>query len=109
MDYVLLSHDEAAALLGLSSEQVIALIDSGELGGLRVAGDWRVPLKSITRMLAVGTSAQTMRAVERVFNDKNAWDRVFGAHPEVTQSVESGAFPKGSVGALLKEALAAAN
>jgi len=106
MDYVLLSPEEAAALLSLSAQEIVGLIESGELGGLRVAGQWKVPLKSITQMLAVGMQAQTARALEQVFADHATWKRVFGAHPEVTQQIEAGEFPVGSVGAYLKEAIA---
>jgi len=106
MDYVLLSPEEAAALLNVSAQEIVGLIESGELGGLKVAGHWRVPLKAITQMLAVGMKAQTARALEKVFEDHATWQRVFGAHPEVTQQIESGQFPVGSVGAYLKEAIA---
>jgi excisionase family DNA binding protein len=105
MDYVLLSPEEAATLLNLSPEEIVGLIETGELGGLRVAGHWRVPLKAITQMLASGMKTQTARALERVFEDRATWQRVFGAHPEVTQQIEAGEFPKGSVGAYLKEAI----
>ena len=108
MDYVLLSPEEAAILVNLSAAEIVALIESGELGGLKVAGQWRIPLKAITQMLAVGMEAQTARALERVFEDHATWQRVFGAHPEVTQSIETGEFPVGSVGAYLKEAIALA-
>ena len=108
MDYVLLSPEEAAALLNVSAQEIVDLIESGELGGLKVAGHWRVPLKAITQMLAVGMKAQTARALEAVFEDHATWQRVFGAHPEVTQEIEAGDFPSGSVGAYLKEAIAIA-
>jgi excisionase family DNA binding protein len=106
MDYVLLTPEEAATLLNLSAEEIVRLVETGELGGLRVAGHWRIPLKSITQMLAVGIKSQTARALERVFEDHATWQRVFGAHPEVTQQIEAGEFPRGSVGAYLKEAIA---
>jgi excisionase family DNA binding protein len=102
----MLSEDEAAALLNLSGQEIVELIEAGELGGLKVAGHWRVPLKSITQMLAAGVKTQTVRALEKVFEDHATWQRVFGAHPEVTQSIEAGEFPSGSVGAYLKEAIA---
>lgn len=105
MDYVLLTPDEAAALLNVSAEEIISLIEVGELGGLRVSGHWRVPLKSITELLESGMKTQTVRALERVFNDHSTWNRVFGSHPEVTQIIEAGEFPQGSVGAYLKEAI----
>jgi excisionase family DNA binding protein len=108
MDYVLLSPEEAATLLNISPEEIVQLVETGELGGLRVAGHWRVPLKSITQMLAAGIKTQTARALEHVFEDHETWKRVFGAHPEVTQQIEAGEFPKGSVGAYLKEAIAIA-
>ena len=106
MDYVLLSPEEAAALLNLGAQEIIELIESGELGGLRVAGQWRVPLKAITQMLAVGMKSGTASALEKAFEDHATWQRVFGAHPEVTQQLEAGDFPNGSVGAYLKEAIA---
>jgi excisionase family DNA binding protein len=108
MDYVLLTPEEAATLLAVSPAEIVELVESGELGGLRVAGHWRVPLKAITQMLAVGMKSQTARALERVFEDHATWQRVFGAHPEVTQQIEAGDFPRGSVGAYLKEAIAIA-
>jgi len=108
MDYVLLSPEEAATLLNVSADDIVGMIESGELGGLKVAGHWRVPLKSITQMLATGMKAQTARALEKVFEDHATWQRVFGAHPEVTQLIEAGDFPVGSVGAYLKEAISAA-
>src|SRR5207342_3589240 len=106
MDYVMLSPEEVATLLSLTEQEVVGLIEAGELGGMRVAGHWRVPLKSITQMLATGMKKQTARALEKVFEDHATWQRVFGAHPEVTQSIEAGEFPGGSVGAYLKEAIA---
>lgn len=106
MDYVLLSPEEASALLNIAPAEIITLIETGELGGLRVAGRWCIPLKSITQLLADGVKAQTVRALERVFNDAGTWIRVFGAHPEVTQLIATGEFPNGSVGAYLKEAIA---
>ena len=108
MDYVLLTPEEAATLLAVTPAEIVELVETGELGGLRVAGHWRVPLKSITQMLAVGMKTQTARALEHVFEDHATWQRVFGAHPEVTQQIEAGEFPKGSVGAYLKEAIAIA-
>ena len=105
MDYLLLTPEEAAELLNVSSEEIVSLIEVGELGGLRVAGHWRIPLKSIAELLASGMKAQTVRALERVFNDHTTWNRVFGSHPEVTQSIMTGDFPSGSVGAYLKEAI----
>ena len=106
MDYVLLTPDEAGALLSLERDEIIALIETGELAGLRIAGHWRIPLKSITTLLAAGVKSQSARALERVFNDHGTWHRVFGAHPEVTQEIAAGDFPTGSVGAYLKQAIA---
>jgi excisionase family DNA binding protein len=106
MDYVLLTPDEVGTLLNVSSEEVVALVETGELGGLRVANHWRIPLKSIADLLGKGLKDQNVRALERVFADPATWNRVFGAHPEVTQSIEAGQFPTGSVGSWLKEAIA---
>ncbi len=105
MDYVLLAPDEVGALLNLSCDEVVRLVETGELAGLKVAGRWRVPLKSVAQLLATGLKEQNIRALERVFNDHDTWTRVFGAHPEVTRSIEAGDFPVGSVGAYLKQAI----
>ena len=105
MEYVLLTPDEAGALLNISRDDIVGLVETGELAGLRIAGHWRIPLKSITALLAAGMKSQTARSLERVFNDPTAWTQVFGAHPEITQQIEAGQFPTGSVGAYLKDAL----
>ena len=105
MDYVLLTPDEAGSLLNVGRDEIVSLIETGELGGLKIAGHWRIPLKSITELLASGMKSQHARALERVFSDHGTWTRVFGAHPEVTQEIEAGDFPKGSVGAYLKDAI----
>ena len=106
MDYLLLTPDEAGALLSLERDEILELIETGELGGLKISGHWRIPLKSITALLADGMRSQTARALERVFSDPGAWSRVFGAHPEVTQRIQAGQFPTGSVGDYLKQAIA---
>ena len=106
MDYVLLSPEEVGTLLNVDRDEVVSLVELGELAGLKVAGHWRVPLKSITELLASGMKSQTRRALERVFSDPTTWNKVFGAHPEVTQQIAAGQFPVGSVGARLKEAIA---
>jgi excisionase family DNA binding protein len=106
MDYVLLTPEEAGSLLNVGRDEIVCLIETGELGGLKIAGHWRIPLKSITELLASGMKSQHARALERVFTDHDTWTRVFGAHPEVTQEIEAGDFPTGSVGAYLKEAIA---
>ena len=108
MDYVLLTPEEAATLLNFEPGEIVGLIETGELGGLKVAGQWRVPLKSITQLLADGVKLKTARSLAQVFEDHATWRRVFGAHPEVTQQLEAGQFPPGSVGARLKEAIALA-
>ena len=105
MDYVLLSPEEVGALLNLSSGEIVGLVETGELAGLRISGQWRVPLKSVAQMLAAGLKEQNVRALERVFNDPHTWLRVFGSHPEVTQSIETGDFPIGTVGAYLQQAI----
>ena len=106
MDYVLLTPDEVGALLSLERDDILALVESGELASLRIAGHWRIPLKSVTTLLAAGMRSQTARALERVFREPDLWSRVFGDHPEVTRQIEAGEFPTGSVGARLKEAIA---
>ena len=59
MDYVLLSPEEAAELLNISSREIIALVEMAELGGLKVAGHWRIPLKSIAHLLSGGAKTLT--------------------------------------------------
>ena len=80
MDYVLLAPEEVGALLNLPSDEVVCL--------------WKPA--------SWGLKEQNIRALERVFNDHETWSRVFGSHPEVTQSIGAGDFPVGSVGTYLK-------
>ena len=105
MDYVLLTPEETGVLLGLDRDQILGLIESGELPGLRIGGRWRIPLKSITSLLAAGSPPEPAQALQRLVADPAAWDQVFGARPEVTQQIAAGQFPTGSVGAYLKQVI----
>lgn len=108
MDYVLLSTEEASELADVPSDKIIALVEAGELGGLRVAGRWRIPLKSIAQLLAMDSSAKPPGALEELFNDQGRWDRVFATHPEVPRSGGVGEGSRGGVRAYLRRAIAEA-
>lgn len=86
MDYVLLSAYEASQLVNASTEEIVALVEAGELGGMRVAGQWRIPLKGVAQLLATDETASDPAALEQLFNDAGLWERVFSSHPEVVRA-----------------------
>lgn len=108
MDYVLLSAEEAGQLANVSTEDIIARVEAGELGGMRVAGHWRIPLKTVAQLLASQAAANEPESLDALFNDQALWDRVFAAHPEVSRARTAGEGATGGVRAYLRSAIARA-
>ena len=108
MDYVLLSVEEAGQLANVSTEDIIARVEAGELGGMRVAGHWRIPLKTVAQFLASQAAANEPESLDALFNDEALWDRVLAAHPEVSRARTVGEKSPGGLRAYLRSAIARA-
>lgn len=104
MDYVLLSADEASELANVPSQDIIARVEAGELGGMRVAGQWRIPLKTVAQLLAA-RQAEEPDALDAMFDDQALWDRVFAGHPEVSRARTADEKSLGGVRAYLRSAI----
>ena len=105
MDYVLLSAEEAGQLANVSAEDIIARVEAGELVGMRIAGHWRIPLKTVAQLLASQAAANEPASLDALFNDQALWDRVFAAHPEVSRARTVGEQSPGGVRAYLRSAI----
>lgn len=108
MDYVLLSAEEAGQLVSVPTEDIIARVEAGELGGMRVAGRWRIPLKTVAQLLAAQAVANEPASLDVLFNDQALWDRVFAAHPELSRPRSVDESSHGCVQAYLRTAIARA-
>ena len=108
MEFNLLKPSEAAALLKLPSEEVIALIEQGKLGAFRDNDQWWIPLKCLADLTGHGIDPQAVEALELMLDKHSSWLRSFDAHPEAVAEIEATEFPPGSVGVCLQQALAIA-
>jgi excisionase family DNA binding protein len=107
-DQILLTPDEAAELLRITPQDVIAMIEDGTLGGLQIRSHWRVTSKSITQFLSENLRAQNLKALNRRLHDHSVWANLLAESPELRRKVENEHFEPGSMGGFLQEALAVA-
>ena len=105
VDQLLLTPDEAAELLRVASGDVIAMIEAGDLAGLKVAGQWRLTSESVKDFVVKGLKKQNLKALERAFSDQSRWARIIEEDPKFAQSIADGNFEPNSMGAFLQEVL----
>lgn len=105
MDYVLLSAEETAQLLNVASEEIIARVEAGDLGGMRVAGHWKIPLKTVAQLMASRAVENLPAQFDELFNDQVLWDRIFSAHPELSRPRKADEKSPGGVRAYLRNAV----
>jgi excisionase family DNA binding protein len=55
---------EAAEILGVSSERIEHMLIHGELEGYRQAGRWRIPLHAVDRPMQLGPAGSAHAASE---------------------------------------------
>ncbi len=108
VEHILLTPEEAAELLRIEPQDVIAMIEDSTLAGLQVRGHWRVTSESVTQFLSDNLRAQNLKALSRKLNDQNAWAKLLEETPEFKEKIENEHFESGSMGEFLQEALAVA-
>lgn len=107
-EQILLTPEEAAEVLRVAPQDIIAMIEDGALAGLQIRGLWRVTTESITRFLSENLRAQNLRVLSRKLNDRNVWAKLLEESPELRKQIENEHFEPGSMGEFLREALAVA-
>lgn len=105
-EQILLTPEEAAELLRVTSQDVIAMIEDGTLAGLQIRGHWRVTPESITQFLSESLRAQNLKALSHKLKDQNVWAKLLNESLEFKKKIENERFEPGSMGEFLQEALA---
>ncbi|OGF56913.1 MAG: hypothetical protein A2Z21_07365 [Candidatus Fraserbacteria bacterium RBG_16_55_9] len=62
----------AAQYLGIPLEEVQAMLESGELPGIKIAGQWRVPLDQLEAWLDEEVSPQELKKLAGRMKDVNS-------------------------------------
>lgn len=107
-EQILLTPEEAAELLRITPQDVVAMIEDGTLAGLQIRGHWRVTSESITQFLSENLRAQNLKALSRKLSDRNVWAKLLEESPKFKKQIENEHFEPGSMGEFLQEALAVA-
>jgi len=96
---------EVADFLRVDVPGVRGLIESGELAGFRVAGEWRVPWIAVEDFLRRGMAATQQEALARSLSNPGTWARVLEDMPEHAAWLTAQDFEDGTMGAWLQDAL----
>lgn len=104
---MVLTVDEVAALLRVDPGAVRRLLESGDLAGLRVASEWRVPEAALTDFLHRGMQKAQQDALARTFTDPRTWAQEIRRMPDNAAQLREQEFEEGTFGAWLQDALRA--
>jgi excisionase family DNA binding protein len=84
----------AAQYLGIPLEEIQAMLESGELPGIKIAGQWRVPLEQLEKWLDEEVSASELKKLATRL--KNVQPQTIDQFFQQAASVKPKATPKRS-------------
>jgi hypothetical protein len=103
MDLYLLLPKEAAALINVPCESLVAMIAAGRLGAFRNSGEWWIPLKCLTQLASDEFDVGPAEALEQLVSTKE--NPLQSLSDEAAERIETSDFPPGSVGLCLQQAM----
>ena len=103
MDLYLLLPKEAAALINVPCESLVAMIAAGRLGAFRDSGEWWIPLKCLTDLRSDEIDVGPAEALEQLVSARE--NPLQSLSDEAAERIESSDFPPGSVGLCLQQAM----
>jgi len=105
INHVLLTPEEVADLLRVTPGDVLGLLEQGALGGLPIAGSWKVRADSVEDFLREGLQRENLRVLEKAIQDPAHWPKALREFPDLVTTIEQGQHPPDSMGAFLKDVL----
>ena len=100
-----LTPGDCAAVLGLGEDIITDLLESGQMPGLLVAGQWRLTPDDLQLFLAARRKATELAQLERKLWDSEAWANEYWKHPEEARRILEADYPEGTLGRFLRDAL----
>ena len=103
---LVLTVSECAKILRLSDQLVLDLLESGELGGLLVKGEWRVVPQQLISFLSERVKSTQLAVLSRRLQDPKVWKKELEKDPEFKSKIQTETYPENSFGRFLQDALA---
>lgn len=103
---LILTVSECAKILRLNDRVVLDLLESGELGGLLVNGEWRVVPQQLVSFLSERVKSTQLAVLSKRLQDPRAWKKEIEKDPELKKKIETEKYPENSFGRFLQDALA---
>lgn len=104
-DSGVLSTTECAQILRLDGHTVVTLLESGELRGLTVAGQWRVTTAQVVDFLAERSQATAMEVLARQLSAPEGWARELRRCPQFMEQIQQADYDEGTFGRFLQDTL----
>ena len=103
----MLTPDEIADYLQISGEKVTKWLERGDLAGLNLDGEWRVPLDEFVRFVSKKAGDSQLEALRKNIQDPVLWAKALEGLPVLTKNLEVSEYAEHTFGAFLKESLKA--
>jgi excisionase family DNA binding protein len=100
-----LKPEECAHTLGIRTKDVLALLEHGELEGLKTGQVWRITSEELSRFLSTRQERARLEALWRYLRNPRAWARELRKDPAQVQLILGGQFEEGTHGKFLQDAL----
>lgn len=100
-----LTLDEVAAFLRTKPIHVRHLLESGNLAGFKIAGEWRILTAAVVDFLRRKMETTQQEALSRSLTDPRVWAHELQRMPELIASLDGEEFEEGTIGAYLIRAL----
>ena len=102
---IVLKVEEVAEFLRTEPTNVRELLNTGELAGFKIGGEWRIVSEALLDYLRRAMKAEADAALERGINDPRLWAEVIRDDPEFVAMLNAQEYEEGSAGAWFKDAL----
>jgi len=106
-NHEILKVEEVAEFLRTQPGDVLQLLESGELAGFKVGGEWRIADAAVLEFLRREMEATQREALRRAVFDPREWAKQLQGMPEFRASLEAQEFHENTFGAFLKRGLVA--
>lgn len=103
----ILNVEDVIKILRVDADTIVALLQSGQLDGLKIGTQWRIRESDLAVFLEKQVESQRVRsAVEKLSNPKWWAEIMKSEYPDVLKQIKEADFPEGTMGAFLKKGLA---
>jgi excisionase family DNA binding protein len=102
---LMLTPKEISEILKVSIDDVVNLLDSGELRGMKVAEKWRILVSDFESFMVSTISKQQNHILLKELQNPERWAEIISEDSSLRIKLSESDFPENSMGQYLKDSL----